>query len=80
MTLAYYEPTHQLAQQLAHQQPPAQREELQAVASPTHRKLATKFLTNDLSWLSRQQDVVVPSPHPSQPTSGAQPWYQVALV
>eukprot|EP01043_Picozoa_sp_COSAG02_P091764 COSAG02_NODE_28456_length_589_cov_0.936735_1_plen_31_part_01 len=31
MTLAYYEPTHQLAQQLAHQQPPAQREELQAV-------------------------------------------------
>lgn len=89
MTWQHYEPT---AQQLARlqtqpmqQQPPMQREELQAPASPPRRKLPTKFLTNDLSWLSRRQDALttpaMPSPHlMPQPIGGAQPGYQVALV
>ena len=86
-----YEPVVQLAypQTQTQQQPSVapvlQREGSQAATRPTHQKLPTKFLTNDVSWLSRQQDAAVPSPHSLQHTSGAQPWfihqgYQVALV
>lgn len=79
---AHYQPAaQQLAlQQSPSQQPPAQLEDPQA-PSPKHRKLVTKFLTNDPSWLPRQQSAAIPAPYLSTAPSGAwPPGYQVAFV